>query len=71
MVYTVVLEATAERIESSSLSLRTIDKHTYPTPTRYGRLCSSTEERFKSMFFNGKEFKGGLTSCRRLAVYKR
>jgi hypothetical protein len=39
--------------------LRTIDKHTYPTPTRYGRLCSSTEERFKSMFFNGKEMLPG------------
>ena len=54
MVATLVLEASGEIRVGSSPTWGTIDKHTYPTPTRYGRLCSSTEERFKSMFFNGK-----------------
>ena len=39
MVYTVVLEATAERIESSSLSLGTKNKEAWQSPA----YCNSLE----------------------------
>ncbi len=54
MVYTGDLKSPVERHAGSSPAPGTINNHTYPTPTRYGRLCSSTEDRFKSMIFNSK-----------------
>jgi len=67
MVDTLVLEANVERRESSSLSWGTILKHTAEVGSvRQGDPIAYVV----SMFQYGKEFKGGLTSCRRLAAYE-
>ena len=54
MVYTMVLEAIAERIESSSLSLRTILKHIKDRVVAVH--CTLVHTKVVSVFQYGKEF---------------